>query len=49
MPGMHRQGIGTMILREIIKLARDKGYDGIRLLAARQIPLLCSYITEWFL
>jgi ribosomal protein S18 acetylase RimI-like enzyme len=38
MPGMHRQGIGTMILREIIKLARDKGYDGIRLLVSKTNP-----------
>ncbi|WP_312632494.1 GNAT family N-acetyltransferase, partial [Mammaliicoccus sciuri] len=33
-PAFQKQGIGTFILQNIIKTAKEKGYDGIRMLGS---------------
>ncbi|MBH1942583.1 GNAT family N-acetyltransferase [Mobilitalea sibirica] len=34
-PEFQKQGIGTMLLQNIIKTAKEKGYDGIRMLVSK--------------
>ena len=34
-PAFQKQGIGTIILQNIIKTAKEKGYDGIRMLVSK--------------
>ena len=35
-PEFQKQGIGTLLLRHCIELAKIKGFDGIRFLVAKQ-------------
>ncbi|HZK34764.1 MAG TPA: GNAT family N-acetyltransferase [Bacillota bacterium] len=37
-PTLHRQGIGSTILKNIIKTAKQKGFDGIRMLVSKCNP-----------
>ncbi|WP_010249788.1 GNAT family N-acetyltransferase [Acetivibrio cellulolyticus] len=37
-PTMQKQGIGTTILKNIIKTAKEKGFDGIRMLVSKTNP-----------
>jgi len=37
-PTLQKQGIGTTILRNIIKTAKEKGFDGIRMLVSKTNP-----------
>lgn len=37
-PTMQKKGIGTMILQNIVKAMREKGYDGIRMLVSKTNP-----------
>lgn len=37
-PTLQKQGIGTTILKNIIKTAKEKGFDGIRLLVSKTNP-----------
>ena len=34
-PTWQKQGIGTMILQQIMRIAREKGFDGIRMLVSK--------------
>lgn len=38
MPTMQKQGIGTILLQNIIKMVREKGFDGIRMLVSKTNP-----------
>jgi ribosomal protein S18 acetylase RimI-like enzyme len=38
MPTMQKQGIGTIILQNIIKSMKEKGFDGIRILVSKTNP-----------
>jgi ribosomal protein S18 acetylase RimI-like enzyme len=35
---MQNQGVGTAILQNVIRIAKDKGFDGMRLLVSRTNP-----------
>lgn len=37
-PEFQKQGVGTIILQNIIRTAKDKGYDGIRMLVSKMNP-----------
>ena len=37
-PTMQNQGVGTMILRNIIKTVEEKGFDGIRMIVSKTNP-----------
>ena len=37
-PMMQKQGIGTVILQNVIKLVQEKGFDGIRMLVSKTNP-----------
>jgi L-amino acid N-acyltransferase YncA len=37
-PSMQKQGIGTLILQNVIRTIREKGYDGIRMLVSKTNP-----------
>lgn len=37
-PTMQRQGIGTMILQNVMKTVQEKGFDGIRMLVSKTNP-----------
>ena len=37
-PTFQKQGIGTTILKNIIKTAKEKGFDGIRMLVSKTNP-----------
>lgn len=38
MPTMQKQGIGTIILQNVIKAVKDRGFDGIRMLVSKTNP-----------
>ena len=37
-PSMQKQGVGTMILQNVIDVAKEKGFDGIRMLVSKTNP-----------
>ena len=37
-PSMQKQGIGTMMLQNVIDIAKGKGFDGIRMLVSKTNP-----------
>jgi Homocysteine/selenocysteine methylase (S-methylmethionine-dependent) len=38
LPTMQKQGIGTVILQNVINVAKEKGFDGIRMLVSKTNP-----------
>ena len=38
MPSMQNQGVGTMILKNVMDVAKEKGFDGIRMLVSKMNP-----------
>lgn len=49
LPTMQRQGIGTIILHEVIRTAREKGFDGIRMLVSKtNLAALALYDKNGF-
>jgi ribosomal protein S18 acetylase RimI-like enzyme len=38
LPSYQKQGVGTIILQNVIKTAKGKGYDGIRMLVSKTNP-----------
>jgi len=38
-PSMQNQGVGTMILENVIAVAKEKGFDGIRMLVSKMNPV----------
>jgi len=37
-PSLQKQGVGTMILQNVIDVARGKGFDGIRMIVSKTNP-----------
>lgn len=49
LPEMRNQGIGTAMLRHIIRTAKEKGYGGIRMLVSKgNAPALAMYDKNGF-
>ena len=43
-PSFQKQGIGSIMLENIIRMAKEKGYDGIRILVSKtNEPALALY------
>ena len=48
-PSMQKQGVGTMILQNVIDVAKEKGFDGIRMLVSKtNLSALALYDKNGF-